>query len=156
MKKFDYSNPLFVVIVLIIGLIVILAIFRSASPFLNIGFGINAHIGELRGSFELETFDNQNEPVFAIFYAPWCGHCKSAMPEFKKLQETYKCANIQLINCDEQPDMAKSQQVNSFPTIRYYPTGFGNDYKEYTGNRTYSDFVQYLGSVQGVPEHFSM
>ena len=47
------SNPLIVVIVLLLILIIILAIFRSASPFLNVGLEVNAHIGDLRSSFQI-------------------------------------------------------------------------------------------------------
>lgn len=154
-KENIMSNPLFIIIVLIVGLIIILAIFRSASPFLNVGFGINAHIGDLRGSLELEAFDNQSQPTFAIFYADWCGHCKAAKPDFLKLKSQYNGnVAILLVNSDEQPDIVKAHKVNSFPTIRYYPNGLSSTYVDYTGARTYSDFVNYLGTVSGVPENF--
>lgn len=34
---------------------------------------------------QIEGFDNNDEHVFAMFYAPWCPHCKTAEPEFNKV-----------------------------------------------------------------------
>ena len=92
------SNPLFIIVMLLLGLIIILSIFRSVSPALTLGFGVNAHIGDLRGSFELETFSNNSEPVFAMYYAEWCGHCKRTKPEFQKLLDNYKGNVIVAVN----------------------------------------------------------
>jgi thiol-disulfide isomerase/thioredoxin len=149
------SNPLFIIVMLLLALIIILSIFRSVSPALTLGFGVNAHIGDLRGSFELETFSNANEAVFVMYYAEWCGHCKRAKPEFQKLLDNYK-GNIKImaVNAESQEhsELVKSQKINGFPTIRYYPNGISENYKEYDGGRTYSDFVQYLGQVEGVTD----
>jgi len=151
------SNPLFILVVILLVLIVVLAIFRSVSPFLTMGLGFNAHIGDLKGSFELEAFDNSasgnDEAVFAMYYADWCGHCKRAKPEFEKLMQNYQ-GNCKLmpINAEapEHKSLVAKQDIKGFPTIRYYPSGLAGNYDEYTGERDYSSFVQYLGSVSGV------
>jgi len=148
------TNPLFVVIVLLLGLIITLAIFRSATPFLGLGFGINAHIGELKGSFEIEAYDNKNksdsEQLLIMYYAEWCGHCKRTMPEFKKLMNDYS-GNVKIIAIDseavENKDLVKSQDIKGFPTIRYYPSGLSSDYQEYNGGRTYDDFMKFCNSL---------
>ena len=150
------KNPLSIIIMLLIGLILVLAIFRSVSPFLSLGFGVNAHIGELKGSFEIEAFDNNadqsydSSSLFVMYYAEWCGHCKRTMPEFNKLMDNYNgSVKILLINSeqDEYKDLIKSQDIKGFPTIRYYPSGLSSDYQEYNGGRTQSDFMQYLESL---------
>jgi protein disulfide-isomerase A6 len=144
---------------LLIGLIIILAIFRNVSPFLNLGFGIHAHIGQLKGNFSIEAFENQ-KPALVMFYAPWCGHCKRCKPEFDRLMNDYK-GNVKIIaiDADENKEIAKIHNIEGFPTIRYYPEGFTSDgdgnvenFKEYTGDRTYSNFIQYLDTVKGVSE----
>jgi len=52
------SNPLVIIIVIILLLIVILSIFRPATPYLTFGLGFNTHIGDLKGSFQLEAFED--------------------------------------------------------------------------------------------------
>ena len=159
------SNPLFITVMLILALILILSVFKAISPYLNLSLGINAHIGDLKGSFELEAFNNLNElgnsnnpnkeALFVMYYAEWCGHCKRTMPEFQKLMDNYKGnVKVMAINSEDQQqaELVKSQKIEGFPTIRLYPDGLSNDYKDYNGGRTYSDFVEYLGSIEGNPD----
>ena len=146
------TNPLVIIIGLILALIVILAILRPASPYLNFGFGVSAHIGDLKGSVHFEAFDN-NQPLFVMYYANWCGHCKTTKPEFEKLKSSYK-GNVEIKMLDaeasENQDLVKSQGIKGYPTIRYYPSGLGENYEEYNGGRTLFDFNQYLNKVTGV------
>ena len=152
------TNPLFIIIMLLLGLIIVLAIFRSASPFLSVGFGVNAHIGELKGSFEIEAFDNgepqrddsDNGQLFIMYYAEWCGHCKKTMPEFDKLMDSYK-GKVKIVKVNSEDDkykeLIKSQNIKGFPTIRYYPSGLSGDHQEYDRGRSYEDFSSYLSSL---------
>ena len=161
------SNPLIIVLVLLIILIIVLAIFRSVSPFLNLGFEINAHIGDLKTSFEIEAFNNgtdddyadiesftdNNDKMLVMYYANWCGHCKRTKPEFQQLIDSYKGKiKVLMIDCEEEEnkDIVKTQKISGFPTIRYYPSGLNDNYQEYSGGRSYSDFVEYLNGVSGV------
>jgi thiol-disulfide isomerase/thioredoxin len=151
------TNPLFVIVMLLIVLIIVLAIFRSVSPFLNLGLGINAHIGDLRGSFKIEAFDNNNtsDQMFVMYYADWCGHCKTTKPEFKKLMDNYKGnAKVVMVNSEspENKELVKQQEIKGYPTIRYYPSGLNSNYQEYSGARTYSDFIEYLGNISGTQD----
>ena len=146
------SNPLVIIVLLILGLIVVLAILRPASPYLNFGFGMNAHIGDLKGSLQFEAFDN-SQPTFVMYYAEWCGHCKRTKPEFQKLIESYKGpVKIMMVDCEakENTDLVKQQNIKGFPTIRYYPSGLTETFQEYSGGRTAFDFNQYLNTVTGV------
>ena len=151
-KSISMSNPLIMVVLLLILLIVILAVFRSVSPFLNLGFEVSAHIGDLRGSFELEAFSNSKEPCFVMYYANWCGHCKTTKPHFQKLIENYKGnVKIEMIDCESPENKTRVQEegINGYPTIKYYPKGYPGVSQDYSGAREYSDFVEYLGSVEG-------
>jgi thiol-disulfide isomerase/thioredoxin len=75
-----------------------------------------------RESFQkIETTDTTKkiqEGNVLIFYAPWCGHCKSAMPEFKKAVEQSN-GKVKLINSDdpESKQLLKDYGIDSFPTI---------------------------------------
>ena len=113
------------------------------------GFGINAHIGDLKGTFEIEAFNNNEEPTFVMYYADWCGHCKRTKPEFEKLGNKYKNIKIVALNAEdpENKDLVKSQGINGFPTIRFYQSGINDKYDEYSGDRTHEDFMSYLDKV---------
>lgn len=146
------SNPLIIIVGLLLILIIVLSIFRSASPLLNLGFEVSAHIGDLRTSFEIEAFSNDDAPAFVLFYTNWCGHCKRCKPEFKRLMEEYKGnTKVIMIDCEapENKELVQSQNIKGFPTIRLFKNGMGDDYEEYTGGRTYSDFAEYLGGITG-------
>jgi len=53
-----------------------------------------------------------------IFFAPWCGHCKNAMPEFIKASEGND--KIKLINSDDpgSKELMQQYKINAFPTIQ--------------------------------------
>jgi thiol-disulfide isomerase/thioredoxin len=156
------GNPVFIMLMFVLVIIIFLAIFRSVSPFLTMGLGFNAHIGSLKGSFQIEAFENQgsNGPAFIMFYAPWCGHCKTTKPEFERFQQSYKGPiKIIAIDCDddENKELVSQQEVKGFPTIRYYPIGLSGKYDEYNGERTAEGFKEYVSQVTGVlavaPDH---
>jgi thiol-disulfide isomerase/thioredoxin len=43
---------------------------------------------------------------FIMFYAPWCHHCKQAIPEWVKLASSYKNnTRIGIVNCVANPDV---------------------------------------------------
>ena len=149
------GNPVFIMLMFVLVIIIFLAIFRSVSPFLTMGLGLNAHIGSLKGSFQIEAFENQQQSnaCFVMFYAPWCGHCITIKPEFERLQETYKGPiKIIAIDCDddENKELVAQQEVKGFPTIRYYPSGLSGKYDEYNGERTAEGFKEYFSQITGV------
>jgi thiol-disulfide isomerase/thioredoxin len=153
------SNPLFLMLMFVLLIIVFLAIFRSVSPFMTMGLGLNAHIGGLKGSFQIEAFENQmkmNGPTFVIFYADWCGHCKRTMPEFNEFKKSYNGPiNVMAVNSEDESnaDLIKSQNIQGFPTIRYYPKGLSENFEEYNGGRTAKDFYSYVQQISGVMDN---
>jgi protein disulfide-isomerase-like protein len=104
---------------------------------------------------KIENYENdKNEPCFVMFYAPWCGYCKKTMPEWDKLESSYKKCPILKVNCDENKELAKIHNVQSYPTIKYLPKGLNSSdgAKDYEGNRTMSDFSKFLDQhVSGDP-----
>jgi len=153
------GNPLFIMLMFVLVIIIFLAIFRSVSPFLTMGIGLNAHIGSLKGSFQIEAFENQarSKPVFVLFYAPWCGHCKNTKPIFDEFKASYNGpVEIIDIDCDKRKELAKKYKIQGFPTFKYFPNGLKGASEEYDRGRTLGDFKKFISEKEtDIPEHFS-
>ncbi len=149
------ANPLISIVTIVIILIVILAIFRAAN--LTMGFGVRAHLGNLRTSFSIEGFEGQDasSPVLVMYYADWCGHCKRAKPQLEAAKSQYRGkVKIVMLNAEdpENASILKQEDVQGFPTIRYYKSGMPvagkkSVYEEYNGERTKEDFLQFLNRM---------
>ena len=87
-----------------------------------------------------------------IVKAGWCGHCKTAMPEFQKLVAATPVtlkdgSSVTVRMLDEGADKAEVQtlQVKGFPTILY--RGPSGDRMEYSGPRTYDGVMGFLKNL---------
>ena len=78
-----------------------------------------------------------SKDVVFIIYAPWCGHCKRSMPEFRKASETSD--NIVLVNSEDpsNKDIMSKYSVRSFPTI------IKSDGTAYMGDRTSDKIIDF-------------
>ncbi|RHY55903.1 hypothetical protein DYB26_000147 [Aphanomyces astaci] len=86
-------------------------------------------------SFEKEVVGGKG--VWLVeFYAPWCGHCKSLAPEWKKAAKALDgIVNVAAVDCDQHKELAGKYGVNGFPTIKV----FGENKRsptDYQGQRT--------------------
>lgn len=149
------SNPLVIVVLMLLVVLVILGVIRIIMPSFSAGVGVNAHLGTIKGSVNLEAFENGNSPCLAVFKAEWCGHCKNTMPEIQKLQqEQLGNVNVVVVDSDEQPQLIKDHGVQGFPTIRFYPEGLGNknNYENFNGERNVQGFKTFLGRLMNSPQ----
>jgi len=80
--------------------------------------------------------ENISDDTVLIFYAPWCGHCKRSMNEFKQAS-TQGNGKIMLINSDEEPEAVKKYNVSGFPTI------MKANGETYTGGRDVSSIMDF-------------
>ncbi|CAK9304476.1 unnamed protein product [Gordionus sp. m RMFG-2023] len=75
---------------------------------------------------------------FVEFYAPWCGHCQSLAPDYKKFASAFKgIIQVGALDSDVEnnKDLASQYNIRGFPTIKI----FRSDIKEpidYSGPRT--------------------
>ena len=53
-----------------------------------------------------EKIMSSDKPALIFFYAPWCGHCKTAKPEFQKLMQMAK-GKAHMIDCDANQNNAQ-------------------------------------------------
>lgn len=96
-----------------------------------------------------ETFTDKevNASTITMYHVDWCGYCKKAMPEFKKLQEYDgqiihdNLLHVKLVDCDEEPEVAKKENISSYPTIKLEHK---NKTHEYEGERTFQNLMDFL------------
>ena len=142
---------------LLVGLVVLLIALFIPRPG-TLSAGVSAHLGNLRGSFELEAFDTQdNQKTMCLFYTPKCPHCKNFMPVWDKFfLENKDATDVKLtkVDCEQNPDVAEQFGVSSFPTVKFFPKGlaFPGKSKLYDGAREVGSLKQYLKSVSGTPD----
>lgn len=72
------------------------------------------------------------------FYAPWCGHCKNLIPEYKKVATAVKgVAKIGALDGtnDDAKDIMQKYSVQGFPTLKFFGANKRTP-KDYEGQRT--------------------
>jgi len=90
---------------------------------------------------------SSTKPTMVLFYAPWCGHCKSMTPDYERLRKKYMKVpdkNVVMINCDDHKEFASKAGIQGFPTLRLYNNPKANKYVDYEGPRTAEAIESYL------------
>jgi protein disulfide-isomerase-like protein len=99
-----------------------------------------------------ENFEaNEGKHTFKFYYAPWCGHCKKAMPEFNILETQYKGnsnVKVQKVDCDDPKNKAevKGMGIQGFPTYYFFENGKVNkdNAMKYEGGRSLDEMKSFL------------
>ncbi|KAF9907231.1 protein disulfide isomerase (PDI) protein [Linnemannia zychae] len=100
-------------------------------------------------NFQAEVMDS-NHVVMVEFYAPWCGHCKNLVPQYKAAAKNLNgIAKMGAINCDDDKNKPLCGQygIQGFPTIKIFPANRkgGVKYpKDYQGERSAKAIVDQL------------
>jgi thiol-disulfide isomerase/thioredoxin len=93
-------------------------------------------------------------PYFLVFYANWCGHCKTLSPIMEALAQKYRQMNmhkpVAAIDCAEHNLNSSFQNI-----VEGYPTIFsvkGSLCKRYSGSRSVEAFDNHLNERATEPE----
>lgn len=77
-----------------------------------------------------DTFDNfikSEKSVLVMFYAPWCGHCKKAKPEYSQAAERLRrdgvSGRLAAVDATEHRRIAEKYGIEGFPTFKYFKDG---------------------------------
>ena len=81
------------------------------------------------------------------FIAPWCGHCKKLMPEWKMAADSLHGQGVQLgiIDATAEKSLQEEYEIRGFPTILVFPGGAGKSRAsavEFQGGRSSDDIVR--------------
>ena len=96
-------------------------------------------------NFEKEVMQS-DLPVLVEFYAPWCGHCKSLTPEWKKAAtQLAGIAKIVAYNAEAHREFAGKFQVSGFPTIKFFAPKSETP-EDYSGPRNANGIVEYCSN----------
>lgn len=92
-------------------------------------------------NFQSRVIDS--EYVWIVeFYAPWCGHCQSLAPEWKKAATALKgIVKVGAVNADSHQSLGGQYGVRGFPTIKIFGAN-KNSPTDYQGARSASAIVQ--------------
>lgn len=93
-----------------------------------------------------KPFLRKKKHVLVMFYAPWCGHCKKAKPEFIRAAARFHDdpkVEFAAIDCTQFGSVCGAFEVKGYPTIKYFHY-FNKETKNYGGERTEEDFVRFM------------
>merc|ERR1712020_256067 len=87
---------------------------------------------------------DKSKDVFVVFYAPWCGHCKSLAPIWDKLGEEFeKDDNVVIAKMDATANEADGVNVKSFPTLKLWKKDT-NKLVDYSGARDFETLAHFV------------
>ena len=89
----------------------------------------------------------QSEDLWMVeFFAPWCGHCKSLAPEWKKAANSMKGkVKYGAVDATVHQGLAQRYGVQGYPTIKFFGSDKTNP-EDYSGGRSSSDLVAFSES----------
>jgi len=97
-------------------------------------------------SSEFEHYMRYKETVLVMFYAPWCGHCKSMKADYAQAAEQLTNAKVKhvlaTVDATVETELAQKYQVRGYPTLKLFSNGV--EVEDYKGGRTKKDIVAYI------------
>ena len=116
----------------------------------------DAHVRELTpGSFDSHVLDSTRD-AFVMFYAPWCGHCKTFGPAYETIARTFAAdsASVTIAKIDLEADeagmlIAERYNIRGYPTLMWFPKA-NKEGEPYEGPRDAKEIVQFVNANSGL------
>ena len=94
---------------------------------------------------------SEKGPVLTMFYAPWCGHCKSMKADYSKAAKQLTEENVShvlaTVDATVETELAKRFEIRGYPTLKFFRRG--QMVEDYRGGRTKTDLVKYIRGKAG-------
>ena len=101
---------------------------------------------EMTDNFENVVMKNEDD-VFVMFYAPWCGWCKKMMPEVEALAQHYSSKNktrIVRMDATAHTPVHDKVKIYGFPLVHLFKANDKANPVEYRGDRTKDDMILFI------------
>lgn len=87
------------------------------------------------------------------FFAPWCGHCRTLDPIYKKLVQGFPSSKVVIaeVNCDVEKDLCSRFGIRGLPTLNWYEKNADvTNPEKYSGGRDLQSLVKFVSSKTGI------
>jgi thioredoxin 1 len=71
----------------------------------------------------MATTINANGTTLVEFSATWCGYCQQMKNTLNSISDKLEGVNVQIVDVDEEMDLAKQYKVRSLPTLILFKDG---------------------------------
>jgi thioredoxin-like negative regulator of GroEL len=90
--------------------------------------------------------DAGKNPLFVMYYAPWCVWCNEASSEWNRLAEIAMSMGVTLaiLDCSRYGIISEAFGVDGYPTFVLYKTKMADDAVQYNGQRNAADMGAFL------------
>ncbi len=82
-----------------------------------------------------------------MFYAPWCGHCKAAKPDYTAAAEHFsadKKVTFAAVDCTQFTSICDKHDVDGYPTFTYF--SYGKSPSPYVGSADREGFIEFMSN----------
>lgn len=102
-----------------------------------------SQVVEAASDADLEDQLQKSSKCFVMFYAPWCGHCKTTKPIFAEAASKDSSTKYMLANCQDKisKDTMSKHGVDAFPKMVLYKDG--KQSKEFREQRSVENMIKF-------------
>lgn len=105
-----------------------------------------ANVAHIQDANSLAKFlKRESKPILVMFYAPWCGFCKTMKPEYSQAADELLGESVLAaidVNRPENSIVRTQYNITGFPTLLYYENGILQ--YAYDGENTRSALVSFM------------